>query len=248
LASSGNQAHTPHLVFSQEQVRVFIVLVLLLALLAGLASVALLLGALYFVWGWYTGELVAAAWLAAAGAALLWSVLGRHIVLLLHRTGTDDPQRHGPGEYLSGVRGCTLHVETEGPAAAPVLVLTHGWGFDASAWYRIRRQLRADFRLLLWDLPGLGGSSSFSDGAYDIERFAENLHLLIRRAGGAGRPQHRRHDDAHLLPSLPGLAWQQGQGARPHRHDLHHARSNDRRCRFPPRAAEAARPSSCASF
>jgi hypothetical protein len=24
-----------------------------------------------------------------------------------------------------------------------------------------------------------------------------------------------------------------------HRHDLHHARTNDRRCRFPPRAAEA---------
>jgi pimeloyl-ACP methyl ester carboxylesterase len=163
---------------------VFIVLVLLLALLAGLASVALLLGAIYVVWAWYTEEVLTVAWLAGAGATLLWALLGRHIVLLLHRQGTDEPQRHGPGEYIPGVRGSTLHMETEGPAGAPTLMLTHGWGFDASAWYRIRRRLRADFRLLLWDLPGLGASASFSDGDYDIERFAENLHLLTQRVDG----------------------------------------------------------------
>lgn len=76
----------------------FIVLVLLLALVAGLASVTLLLGAIYALWAWYMGELIAVAWIVAAGAALLWSLLGRHIVLLFHRKGTDDPQRHGSGE------------------------------------------------------------------------------------------------------------------------------------------------------
>jgi pimeloyl-ACP methyl ester carboxylesterase len=30
----------------------------------------------------------------------------------------------------------------------------------------------------------LGGSASFSDGVYEIERFAENLHLLTERADG----------------------------------------------------------------
>ena len=162
----------------------FIVLVLLLALLAGLASVVLMLGAIYVLWAWYMGELVAVAWAVGAAAALAWSLLGRHIVLLFHRKGTNDPQRHGTGEYLAGVRGSTLHVETEGPVGAPVLVLTHGWGFDASAWYHVRRQLRTDFRLHLWDLPGLGASTSFSDGIYEIERFAENLHLLTERADG----------------------------------------------------------------
>ena len=162
----------------------FIVLVLLLALLAGLASVVLMLGAIYVLWAWYMGELVAVAWIVGAGAALAWSLLGRHIVLLFHRKGTNDPQRHGSGEYLAGAHGSILHVETEGPVGAPMLVLTHGWGFDASAWYHIRRQLRTDFRLLLWDLPGLGGSTSFSDGIYEIERFAENLHLLTQRADG----------------------------------------------------------------
>jgi len=163
---------------------VFIVLVLLLALFAGLASLAVLLGALYVVWAWYLGELIAMAWLWGAGAALLWSLLGRHIVLLLHRQGTDDPQRHRTGQYVSGVQGPTLHVEAEGPTGAPTLILTHGWGFDASAWYYIRRQLRRDFRLLLWDLPGLGASTPFSDGQYEIERFADNLHLLIQRTDG----------------------------------------------------------------
>jgi pimeloyl-ACP methyl ester carboxylesterase len=130
------------------------------------------------------GELIAVAWIVAAGAALLWSLLGRHIVLLFHRKGTDDPQRHGSGEYLPGVHGTILHVETEGPVGAPMLVFTHGWGFDASAWYHIRRRLRTDFRLFLWDLPGLGASTSFSDGVYEIERFAESLHLLTQRADG----------------------------------------------------------------
>ena len=162
----------------------FIVLVLLLALVAGLASVTLLLGAIYVLWAWYMGELIAVAWIVAAGAALLWSLLGRHIVLLFHRKGTDDPQPHGSGEYLPGIHGSILHVEIEGPVGTPMLVFTHGWGFDASAWYHIRRRLRADFRLLLWDLPGLGASTSFSDGVYEIERFAESLHLLTQRADG----------------------------------------------------------------
>ena len=162
----------------------FIVLVLLLALVAGLASVTLLLGPIYVLCTWYMGELIAVAWIVAAGAALLWSLLGRHIVLLFHRKGTDDPQPHGSGEYLPGIHGSILHVEIEGPVGAPMLVFTHGWGFDASAWYHIRRRLRADFRLFLWDLPGLGASTSFSDGVYEIERFAESLHLLTQRADG----------------------------------------------------------------
>ena len=57
------------------------VLVLLLALLAGLASVVLMLGAIYVLWAWYMGELVAVAWAVGAAAALAWSLLGRHIVL-----------------------------------------------------------------------------------------------------------------------------------------------------------------------
>ena len=162
----------------------FIVLGLLLTAVAGLASAALLLGAIYVLWACYTGELLAEAWLAAAGAALLWSFLGRHIVLLFHGKGKDAPQRHGAGEFFPGTHGSTLHMEAEGPTDAPKLVLTHGWGFDASAWCHVRRQLRASFHLLLWDLPGMGASRSFGDGVYQIERFAENLHLLTQRAEG----------------------------------------------------------------
>jgi len=74
---------------------VFIVLVLLLALFAGVASGVLMLGAIYVLWAWYMGELVAVAWAVGASAALVWSLLGRHIVLLFHCQGTDDPHRHG---------------------------------------------------------------------------------------------------------------------------------------------------------
>jgi hypothetical protein len=107
------------------------VLVLLLALVARLASVTLLLGAIYVSWAWYMGELIAVAWTIAAGAAFLWSLLGRHIALLFHRKGTDDPLRHGTSEYLPGVHASILHVETERPAAAQCWCSP--WGFDASA-------------------------------------------------------------------------------------------------------------------
>ena len=163
---------------------VFIVLLLILTLIAGLASLAVLVGAIYVIWAWYAGELLAVAWLAGAGVALLWSLLGRHLVLRFYRRGAHDPQRHGRGERVVGTHGSTLHVEAEGPAGAPVLVLTHGWGFDASAWYYIRNQLQRRFQLVLWDLPGLGASTSFSDGMVEIERFAENLRLIVQRADG----------------------------------------------------------------
>jgi pimeloyl-ACP methyl ester carboxylesterase len=79
-----------------------------------------------------------------------------------------------------------LHVELYGPKDAQPLILTHGWGVDSTEWHYIKRHLADRFRLIVWDLPGLGKSPAPSDGRYSMDRFAADLRALIDLA--AGRP------------------------------------------------------------
>jgi pimeloyl-ACP methyl ester carboxylesterase len=43
--------------------------------------------------------------------------------------------------------------------------------------------LAQDYRLVLWDLPGLGKSSQPADGRYTVARLAENLRCVIAETG-----------------------------------------------------------------
>ena len=131
--------------------------------LAGLLSLALLGAGAYLVWAWYVGEIVETVWLAVGVALLLWSVSGRWFVLLTRRRGADEPRsgRGGRHRRVAGPDGADLHVEEHGPegGAAPTLPMTHGWDLDATAWYYEKKNLADHFRLVLWDLPGLGLST-----------------------------------------------------------------------------------------
>lgn len=46
-----------------------------------------------------------------------------------------------------------------GPAAAPALVLLHGWGLHGGVWQDWVPQLRGHFNVTVVDLPGFGGSA-----------------------------------------------------------------------------------------
>jgi hypothetical protein len=151
---------------------------------------ALLGGGIYLVWAWYVGEIVETAWLVVGIALLLWSVFGRFLVLLTRRRGTDEPRsdRGGRPRCVTGPDGAGLHVEEHGPeAGAPTLLMTHGWDLDATAWYYEKRRLADRFRLVLWDLPGLGLSGQPRDGRYSLEGMARDLRAVLdATAGGAG--------------------------------------------------------------
>ena len=158
--------------------------------LAGMLSLALLSGGIYLVWAWYVGEIVETAWLAVGVAVLLWSVAGRWPVLLTRRRGADEPrsERGGRARRLAAPDGADLHVEEHGPEAdAPTLLMTHGWDLDATAWYYEKRHLAGRFRLVLWDLPGLGRSRQPADGRYSLERMARALRTVLD-ATARGRP------------------------------------------------------------
>jgi pimeloyl-ACP methyl ester carboxylesterase len=157
----------------------------LLGTLASILSAALLLGGIYIIWAWYIGQLVATIWIASGIGMLVWSLLGRQIVLALYPHGNDEPRAiHGAStKKINGADGSKLHIEFDGPPDKPVIVLTHGWALDSTAWYYIRKELAKDYRLVLWDLPGLGLSSQPADGRYTVARLAEDLRCVIAEAG-----------------------------------------------------------------
>lgn len=157
----------------------------LLGTLAGLLSIALLIGGAYIVWQWYLGELATMAWLASGVGALLWSSLGRYAVLAFYPRGNDEPHpvHLGPGRMIRGADGSQLYVEIAGNSDKPVAILTHGWALDSTAWYYIRKQLSPYYRLVFWDLPGLGRSTPPSDGRYTMPRLAEDLRRVVDEFG-----------------------------------------------------------------
>jgi pimeloyl-ACP methyl ester carboxylesterase len=157
----------------------------LLGTLAGLLSIALLIGGGYIVWQWYIGALATMAWLATGVGMLLWSSFGRYAVLAFYPRGNDEPRpvHLGPGRSIQGADGSQLYVEVEGDSDKPVAILTHGWALDSTAWYYIRKQLSPHYRLVFWDLPGLGRSTPPSDGRYTVARLAEDLRRVVDEFG-----------------------------------------------------------------
>jgi pimeloyl-ACP methyl ester carboxylesterase len=165
-------------------------------LLFSLLSLVLLGACGYLLWSWYEGELVRDAngvlylvredWRLWTGLALLaWSFLGRW-VLTPFIAGKDKGPRsaamHGEGKMIAGASGSQLYVESQGPAGAPVILLTHGWGLDSTIWSYAKRDL-AGYRLILWDLPGLGRSKLAKGRTLTLDDFALDLGTVIEQAG-----------------------------------------------------------------
>jgi pimeloyl-ACP methyl ester carboxylesterase len=155
--------------------------------LLGLLSLGLIGGGLYLIWAWYVGAVVGTAYLVAGVAMVVWTFAGRAIVLLLlRRPGPDEPSamRTGSVERVRRPDGTELQVECYGPPGAPPIVMTHGSGTNSTEWYYAKRQLADRFRLIVWDLPGLGKSSEPKDKSYQLEKLARDLEAVLPLAGG----------------------------------------------------------------
>ena len=161
---------------------------------AAIVSAIILVAAGYLLWSWYegawirdsTGDLVRLRddWRLWTGAALLtWSFLGGSIFPLLLAKGGGRPSeaKHGSGATIDGASGSSLYVEELGPPEAPILLFTHGWGMDSTFWDYARKDLSGRFRLVVWDLPGLGRSQPPPGGAISLANFAADLRELSER-------------------------------------------------------------------
>ena len=119
----------------------------------------------------------------AIGLALLGISFGGFLPVLplLGKPKLDEPtaERTGRVQYVDRPDGCRLRVEIYGAESGPTVVLTHGWSLNSTAWYYVKRQFSGRYRIVVWDLPGLGLSTAPRNGDFRIEKMADDLHAVI---------------------------------------------------------------------
>jgi pimeloyl-ACP methyl ester carboxylesterase len=178
--------------------------------LLGLLSVGVLSGGVLLTRAWYQraweydltldryvfdpnwGFNAQTALLVAGLLLLVWTLAGGLLLRWFLGSSTrpsldDNPPQHtrqGETHRLQRPDGSELQVEVYGPADGPPLVLTHGWGMNSTAWYYLKRQLSDRFRLIVWDLPGLGLSTQPDNHDYSLENLARDLEAVLGLAGG----------------------------------------------------------------
>lgn len=159
---------------------------LLPTLLLGLLSLVLLGGGGYLLWAWSVGAVVGTGYLVAGLAMLLWTVVGRWVILaLFRRPGPDEPKAIRPDSVARLPRpdGTELHVETYGPPDAPPIIFTHGAGSNSTSWYYAKRHLADRFRLLVWDSPGVRHSRGPDNRDFSLEKHARDLEAVLSLTG-----------------------------------------------------------------
>lgn len=158
----------------------------LLIWLVGLLSISILGGGIYILYEWYIGELEGLSYLLGGLGMILWSFGGRFISLpLFRRAGRDEPKRTR-SETVQRLRrpdGTVLQVEFYGPEDGQPIILSHGWGPNSTVWYYAKRQLSDRFRVIVWDLPGLGKSSKPKNKDYSLEKYARDLEAVVDLVG-----------------------------------------------------------------
>lgn len=164
---------------------VFMPFVFLLHWFTGLLSMLLLAGGGYVVYQWYERELLDQAWLVLGLVMVCWSFVGFLPILLLRRPGRDEPKpiRSQTSQRITRPDGSEIHVEFYGSPDAPPLILTHGLGPNSTVWYYAKKHLSDRFRVIVWDLPGLGKSKKPQNKDYSIEKYARDLEVVISLAG-----------------------------------------------------------------
>src|SRR4029077_19112217 len=130
-----------------------------------------------------------------ATALLLWVVAGgagvRGILGLLLKAQSSGGRAAQPKHSREGATvsrlgrpdGSELRVECYGREDAPPIILTHGWGANSTEWNYLKKELASDFRLIVWDLPGLGRSTRPTNRDYSMENLSRHLEAVLALAG-----------------------------------------------------------------
>ncbi len=123
---------------------------------------------------------------ALGGAALLaWSFGGGRAIASLGRRRDPTPAQPRNAELLCLPRpdGSEIYVARSGNPNGRPIVFVHGLGADKTELYEIRERLAGTYRLIEWDLPGLGQSKGPSDGDHSLEKLARDLEAVLSLAG-----------------------------------------------------------------
>ncbi len=141
---------------------------------------------------WHVGLDRDTAYLAGGLTLMLLSVGGGMISypLLRKSEGTspksaaeDLPNVEATHHRITRPDGTELHVACLGPKDAQPVVMTHGWGVDASEWRYSEKAIADGRRVILWDLPGLGRSGRPANNDFSLEKMAHDLDAVLDFAG-----------------------------------------------------------------
>jgi pimeloyl-ACP methyl ester carboxylesterase len=88
------------------------------------------------------------------------------------------------------INGIRMRYDLQGPKTSPALVLVHGFPFSSELWKQQVEALSAGFRVLTYDLRGMGGSA-LGRAPQPLEAYADDLlalmdHLGLKRAALVG--------------------------------------------------------------
>ena len=129
---------------------------------------------------------------AWGGLVLMFVTLtGRWWVRLLRPRSPADPQplaptRRGQAQGWGGVR---LEWEQFGPDDAPAVLLSHGWALTHDTWYYQKRSLAGEFRVLVWDMRGMGRSATPADGDFSLRALTHDLAAVFDATDAGRHPQ-----------------------------------------------------------
>ncbi|MEA2373611.1 MAG: hypothetical protein QOD53_74, partial [Thermoleophilaceae bacterium] len=148
---------------------------------------------------------------AATGAAVAGvAVERRHL-----RTVARDPDYARLSRPLGGrpmrivsADGTGLHAEEFGAPDGHTVVLAHGWTERLSFWGPVIARLTArGQRVVAYDLRGHGRSGQAVDNDYSLDRFGEDVAVVLEAALDSGSPHPRATVVGHSLGAMSIVAW-----------------------------------------
>ena len=122
--------------------------------------------------------------LYGAIALLAFSAFGKHlIILLLSKVSRRDeaPKRMHTekNNVLERPDGSKIYIEEYGNPSGQTIVFVHGWNATRSEWYYQRKYFEKQYRLIFFDLPGLGKSTRPGNKDFSLDKMAHDLNAVL---------------------------------------------------------------------
>ncbi|TDD20385.1 alpha/beta fold hydrolase [Nonomuraea diastatica] len=129
---------------------------------------------------------IAGALVGAASAGVAAAALAKRYAVGRIRLRPDDEASEPFGELRGRERtlvtsdGKALHIEIDGPEDAPLtIVFCHGYCLCLESWHYQRKDLRENYRLVLWDQRSHGRSQRGGSDDSTIDRLGDDLAEVI---------------------------------------------------------------------
>lgn len=124
--------------------------------------------------------------LVAGAGCLFWGMMGHRLQparLRARKDGKIPVAQPGDVQYLVRPDGSKLFVEVNGDESLPTAVLVHGWSLNSGQWVYLQQEWRDKFRIVTWDLAGMGQSTGPDNYDYSIDKMAHDLRAVVETCG-----------------------------------------------------------------